>query len=118
MGTGLYRIKWTRIAGLGNRLPGLPAVIGRAKMGLLWSAVALAAIGGAWTLVSGEFGDGAEGEPVVLAVVAEPTPGVTPAAAAAQDAVIPPEAAEPNAPEALPEAAASADRLSQRRRTS
>ena len=109
MNTGLYRIEWTRLAGLRSRLPGLPAAISCPKTGLIWSAVALATLGGAWMLLSGEFGGGAEGEPVMLALLAEPDPMVTPTAA--QEAATAPEVAVPHSPEASPDAVASADRL-------
>jgi hypothetical protein len=115
MNTGLYHIEWTRFAGLGNRLSGRPAVgTSCTKTGLLWSAAALVAIAGAWMLLSGELG--AEGEPAMRAVVAEPEPVVTStataalAAATAQEAATAPEVAESNPAEASPEAA-SADRL-------
>jgi hypothetical protein len=109
MSTGLYHVEWTRLASLSNRLSDWPTVgINCAKTGLFWSAGALAVIGGAWMLLSGEFG--AEGEPAMRAVVAEPEPVVTSAAATAQAAAAAQEVAEPNATEASPEAA-SADRL-------
>jgi len=110
MSTGLYRIEWVWIAGVSNRLPSLLATIGRAKRKVIWSAVALAAIGGAWILLSGEFGRGAEREPVMLGVVTEPDPGATSAAVSAQEAVTPPGDLS-NLSEASPEAAAPADRL-------
>ncbi|MEO6841264.1 MAG: hypothetical protein ABI192_10900 [Bradyrhizobium sp.] len=110
MNTGLYRTEWTGPAGLGNRLSAwVPVGISCTKTGLIWSAVALAALGGAWMLLSGEFGGGAEGEPVMLELLAEPDPLVAPTAA--QAAAIVPEVAVSHSPGALPEAAASADRL-------
>jgi hypothetical protein len=115
MSTGLYRIESTWFAGswfagLGSRLSNWSAVgLGYPRTGLLWSAVALAAIGGIWILLSGEFGGGAEGEPAMQAVVAEPEPVVTSAIATAQAAATAPEVAEPNAPEVTPGVAA--DRL-------
>jgi hypothetical protein len=111
MNTGLYRIEWTRLAGLGNRLSArLPVGISCTKMGLIWSAVALAALGGVWMQLSSEFGGGAEaeGEPVMLALLAEPEPSV---AVTAQGAATAPEVAVPHSPEVSPEAMASADRL-------
>jgi hypothetical protein len=111
MNTGLYRIEWTWLAGLGNRLSGRPVTIGYAKPGLIGSAVILAAIGAVWMLLPGEFGSGAEDEPVVLALLAEPEPEVTSAAAPAQAVATTPEVAVPNHSEASPEAAASMDRL-------
>jgi hypothetical protein len=120
MNTGLYRIERTWfagswLAGLGNRLSSWSATaigyprIGYPRTGLIWSAVALAAIGGTWILLSGEFGGGAEGEPAMRAVVAEPEPVVTSAVATVQEAATVQEVAEPNPPEASPGVAA--DRL-------
>jgi len=121
MSTGLYRIEsagfagsW--FAGLGNRLSNWSAVgSGYPRTGLLWSAVALGAIGGTWMLLSGEFGGGAEGEPAMQAVVAEPEPVVTSVIATAQEAATgqaaatAQEVAEPTPPEVT--AGVAADRL-------
>jgi len=127
MNTGVYRIEraWfagSGLAGLGSRLSMWSAVgISCTKTGLLWSAVALAAIGGAGMLLSGKFGDGAEGEPAMRAVVAEPEPVVTSALATVQKAAIAPEAAtapevaEPNPPEASPGVAADRLKISSQR---
>jgi hypothetical protein len=121
MNTGLYRIEWTwlpgsRFAGPGDRLSTWPAAaIGYPKTGLIWSTAALAAIGGAWMLLSGEFGAGAEGEPAMRAVVAEQESLVTSTLAGVREvATVPeaasaPEVAEPNPPEAS--VGAAADRL-------
>jgi hypothetical protein len=127
MNTGLYRIERTWfagswLAGLGNRLSNWSAAaIGYPRTGLIWSAVALAAIGGTWMLLSGELGDGAEGEPAMRAVVAEPEPVVTsalaiaPEAASTPEAATAPEVAEPNPPEASPGAAADRLKISSQR---
>jgi hypothetical protein len=98
MSTGLFRIEgnWSVgpwLAGQRERLSSRLAVgVSSTKTGLIWSAVALAAIGGTGMLLSGEFGEGAEGEPAMLALVAEPEPVVTSAAAPAQAAATGPEA--------------------------
>lgn len=121
MSTGLYRIESTWFAGswfagLGSRLSNWSAVgLGYSRAGVLWSAVALAAIGGIWILLSGEFGGGAEGEPAMQAVVAEPEPVVTSAIATAQAAATAQEVAEPNAPEVTPGAAADGLKISSQR---
>jgi hypothetical protein len=117
MGTGLFRIEgnWSVgywLAGLRDRLSSRLAVgVSSTKTGLIWSAVALAAIGGTGMLLSGEFGEGAQGEPAMLALVAEPEPMVTSAAAPAPEAAIAPGVAVSNPPEASAAAAASTDRL-------
>jgi hypothetical protein len=82
---------------------------------LLWSAAALAAIGGIWILLSGEFGGGAEGEPAIQAVVAEPEPVVTSAIATAQAAATEQEVAEPNPTEVTPGVAADQLTISSQR---
>jgi hypothetical protein len=70
MNTGLYRIEWTGLPGLGDWPSRRPA--GHSKIGLIGSAVALAAVCWAGMLLSGEFGDGAEGEPALLVAVTQP----------------------------------------------
>jgi hypothetical protein len=125
MRAGLYRIEWTWFAGswlarLGKRFSNWSAV-DHPRPGLFWSAVALAAIGGTWIVVSGEFGSRAEGEPAMRAVAVEAEPVVTAAvatvqaAATAPDAATAPEAAEPNAPEASPGVAAARLKISSQR---
>jgi hypothetical protein len=100
MNTALYRLDWTRLAAFGGHFAKRPdnaAAVRRnfPRFGLFGLAVVLVAGFGGWMALS-EDGDGAaEGEPVQLAIAAEPETALPPATAGAQQAALPESQAMP-----------------------
>jgi hypothetical protein len=91
MNTGLYRIEWKGLAGVGGSLWGRPLkrAVEYLKPGIVWLPVVLIAGLGAWTLLSGYSSNTAESEPVRLAVATAAEPAQLPAADAGQDEPLP-----------------------------
>ena len=114
MNTGVYRIEWKGLGGIGGSLLGRP--MQRAaqylKPGFLWLPIALIAGVGAWTLLSGYSSNTAESEPVRLAAATAAEPVQPPPAAAdtEQDEPSPNSMTAP-ADTVIPAEAAPVDRL-------